>query len=154
MSLAFHLRLRDEPEAAAVARRAIAGTLAGTAMVDVDVVSLVVTELIGRLSNTGGDAAPELDVHVDVTAARVRVHVTGPPPNPGTTGGSRPAPTPSGEAPPEPTLSAGWSLLLMERTVDRWGIDDGPATRIWFEIDLPAAGGRPTERARTQPVTH
>jgi hypothetical protein len=29
----------------------------------------------------------------------------------------------------------------MERMVDRWGIDDGPATRIWFEIDL-ATGQR------------
>ena len=133
MSLALHLRLRDEPEAAAVARRAISATLAGTAMVDVDLVSLVVTELIGRLSHLPPEGDSALDVHVDVTAARVRVHVMGPPQR--------------ADAPPEPTLSAGWSLLLMEKTVDRWGIDDGPATRIWFEIDLPAAGAR--ERSGT-----
>ncbi len=142
MSLALHLRLRDEPEAAAVARRAIAATLAGTVLVDVDLVSLVVTELIGRLSRPGDDGETVLDVHVDVTAARVRVHVTGPPR--------------SEEAAPEPTLSAGWSLLLMERTVDRWGIDDGPATRVWFEIDLPAAAGPPpraTEPADSAPTT-
>jgi hypothetical protein len=132
MSLALHLRLRDEPEAAAVARRAIAATLAGTAFVDVDVVSLVVTELIGRLSNPAGNEDSSLDVHVDVNASRVRVHVTGP------ARGEGQAPEPG----PEPTLSAGWSLLLMERTVDRWGIDDGPATRVWFEIDLPDAAAR------------
>jgi hypothetical protein len=132
MSLALHLRLRDEPEAAAVARRAIAATLAGTSLVDVDLVSLVVTELIGRLSNVAGDDDLALDVHVDVNAARVRVHVTGP---------ARPDHTP--EPAPDSTLSAGWSLLLMERTVDRWGIDDGPATRVWFEIDL-ADGPEPT----------
>jgi hypothetical protein len=129
MSLALHLRLRDEPEAAAIARRAIAATLAGTAFVDVDVVSLVVTELIGRLSNPVADDELSLDVHVDVNASRVRVHVTGP------ARGEGHAP----EAVPESTLSAGWSLLLMERTVDRWGIDDGPATRVWFEIDVPDA---------------
>jgi hypothetical protein len=125
VSLALHLRLRGEPEAAAVARRAIAATLAGTALVDVDLVALVVTELIARLSRPAPVDETVLDVRLDVTAARVRVHVTGP---------SR-----SAEVPPEPTLSTGWSLLLMERTVDRWGIDDGPATRVWFEIDLPAS---------------
>jgi hypothetical protein len=132
MSLALHLRLREEPEAAAVARRAIAATLAGTAFVDVDVVGLVVTELIGRLSNPVRAEDLGLDVHVDVNASRVRVHVTGPP------RGEAHAP----EAAPESTLSAGWSLLLMERSVDRWGIDDGPATRVWFEIDLPEAAER------------
>jgi hypothetical protein len=126
MSLALHLRLRDEPDSAAVARRAIAATLSGTVPIDVDPVCLVATELIGRLWHPG-DGESVLDVHVDVTAARVRVHVTGP---------SR-----RDDAPPEPTPSAGWSLLLMERTVDRWGIDDGPATRVWFEIDLPATAG-------------
>jgi histidine kinase-like protein len=129
MSIALHLRLRDEPDAAAVARRAIAATLAGTAFVDLDVVTLVVTELIARLSNAAGDEDPSLDVNVDVNASRVRVHVTGPARR------ERPAPEPA----PEATLSAGWSLLLMERTVDRWGIDDGPVTRVWFEIDLPDA---------------
>jgi hypothetical protein len=128
MSLALRLRLRDEPEAAAVARRAIAATLAGASLVDVDLVALVVTELIGRLSNRTGDDALALDVHVDLNASRVRVHVTGP---------ARPDRAP--EPAPDSTLAAGWSLLLMERTVDRWGIDDGPATRVWFEIDR--AGG-------------
>jgi hypothetical protein len=126
MSLALHLRLRDEPEAAAVARRAIAATLAGTSLVDVDLVSLVVTELIGRMSNLADDDDDgALDVHVDLNAVRVRAHVTGP---------ARPdrAPEPAADS----TLAAAWSLLLMERTVDRWGIDDGPATRVWFEIDL------------------
>jgi hypothetical protein len=126
MSLALHLRLRDEPEAAAVARRAISATLSGTSLVDVDLVSLVVTELIGRMSNLAGDVDGALDVHVDVNAVRVRVHVTGP---------ARPDHAP--EPAPDSTRAAGWSLLLMERTVDRWGIDDGPATRVWFEIDLP-----------------
>jgi hypothetical protein len=96
-------------------------------MIDVDAVSLVVNELIGRLSHAAGDH-PDLDVRVDVNPTRLRVHVTGP--------------ARGEDVPPEPTLTAGWSLLLMERTVDRWGIDEGPATRLWFEIDLPGADPR------------
>jgi hypothetical protein len=134
MSLAFHLRLRDEPEAAALARRAVAATLAEMEAIDVDLVSLVVTELVGRLAGASGDVT--VDVHVDVTAARVRVHVTGP-------GRAR-------ETPPERTVSAGWSLLMMERTVDRWGIEDGPPTRVWFEIDRPVTDpGDPTSGRRS-----
>jgi hypothetical protein len=132
VSLALHLRLRGEPEAAAIARRAIGATLDGTAMLDVDLVSLVVTELIGRLAQPEGGRDVILDVHVDLNARRVRVHVTGPPRKQ--------------DAPPEPALAAGWSLLLIERTVDRWGIDDGPTTRVWFEIDL-APSDRPEGRA-------
>jgi hypothetical protein len=134
MALALHLRLRDEPEAAALARRAIAAILAPTSLVDADLVSLVVTELIGRFSNPAGEDDLALDVHVDVNASRIRVHVTGP------ARGAAQAPEPA----PGSTLSAGWSLLLIERTVDRWGIDDGPATRVWFEIDLADVGERQT----------
>jgi hypothetical protein len=72
-------------------------------------------------------------VHLDVNATRLRVHVTGPPR--------------AEDVPPAPTLTAGWSLLLMERIVDRWGIDDGPATRVWFEIDRSEPGDRSIVRA-------
>jgi hypothetical protein len=95
VSLALHLRLRGEPEAAAIARGAIGATLDGTAMLDVDLVSLVVTELIGRLAQPEGGRDVILDVHVDLNARRVRVHVTGPPRKQ--------------DAPPEPALAAGWS---------------------------------------------
>jgi hypothetical protein len=132
VSLALHLRLRGEPEAAAIARRAIGATLDGTPMLDVDLVSLVVTELIGRLSHPQGGEDLVLDVHVDLNPRRVRVHVTGPPRRQ--------------DAPTTPLLAAGWSLLLIERTVDRWGIDDGPTTRVWFENDL-APSDRPEARA-------
>lgn len=103
-------------------------------------VSLVVTELIGRLSHVAGEDEFALDVHVDVNATRVRVHVTGP--------------ARREDVAPEPTLSAGWSLLLMERTVDRWGIDDGPATRVWFEIDLPATADAGVRSGGAGPTDH
>jgi hypothetical protein len=124
-----------------VARRAIAATLAGSTPIDVDVVSLVVTELIGRLSHGASNGGSTVDVHLDVSPARVRVHVTGPPRD---EGGRR-------EPEPDSTLSAGWSLLLMERTVDRWGIDDGPATRVWFEIDLAGDGAAVRSRPAGAP---
>jgi hypothetical protein len=33
-------------------------------------------------------------------------------------------------------LSAGWTLLMIDRVADRWGVDDGRAIRVWFEVDL------------------
>jgi hypothetical protein len=99
-----------------------------------------VSELIARLSRTGAeDEDVALDVHVDVNAARLRAHVT--------------APARSEGAPPQPTLAAGWSLLLMERMVDRWGIDDGPATRVWFEIDLEGGARAGATLGSTEPRT-
>jgi anti-sigma regulatory factor (Ser/Thr protein kinase) len=29
----------------------------------------------------------------------------------------------------------GWGLYLVDRLADRWGVDRGPLTRVWFEID-------------------
>jgi anti-sigma regulatory factor (Ser/Thr protein kinase) len=31
----------------------------------------------------------------------------------------------------------GWGLLLVERLSNRWGIEEGAPTRVWFEIDTP-----------------
>jgi anti-sigma regulatory factor (Ser/Thr protein kinase) len=34
----------------------------------------------------------------------------------------------------------GWGLHLVERLAGRWGIDHGPPTRVWFELDHALAG--------------
>jgi hypothetical protein len=33
----------------------------------------------------------------------------------------------------------GWGLMFVERLSDRWGIEEGAPTSVWFEIDTPAA---------------
>ena len=37
------------------------------------------------------------------------------------------------EMTPEPTLSGGWGLNLVERIAVRWGVREG-STHVWFEI--------------------
>jgi anti-sigma regulatory factor (Ser/Thr protein kinase) len=39
---------------------------------------------------------------------------------------------------------SGWGLILIERIADRWGVEKGGPTRVWFElnrsdVDRPAA---------------
>ena len=34
-----------------------------------------------------------------------------------------------------PNRTGGWGLLLVESIADRWGIDESPPHRAWFEID-------------------
>jgi anti-sigma regulatory factor (Ser/Thr protein kinase) len=31
----------------------------------------------------------------------------------------------------------GWGLHLVDRLTDRWGVEQGAGTLVWFEIDLP-----------------
>jgi len=43
----------------------------------------------------------------------------------------------------------GWGLVLVDRVADRWGIEDGGPTRVWFELDrsstLDTSAMQPTE---------
>ena len=129
----MHLRLHDEPEAAPVARRLVAAVLAGTGAVDVDLVTILVSELVARVARLGPRGEGVADLHVDANDVRLRVHVTGPA-----------AGDEHDDLDPGSAITAGWSLLLLERAADRWGIDEGPATRVWFEIDLAEDRGEAT----------
>ena len=124
MAIAMHLRLRDERHAPAIARRTAASILRGTAPVDVEMVSLLVNELVVRVRQRALSGEP-IDVRLKTTAALLRVTVAA-----GSSDGG-------GERPEEPEgLNAGWTLLMIDRVADRWGVDDGRAVRIWFEIDM------------------
>jgi anti-sigma regulatory factor (Ser/Thr protein kinase) len=35
---------------------------------------------------------------------------------------------------PEPTVSGGWGLHLVNQVASRWGVREG-STRVWFELD-------------------
>ncbi len=34
-----------------------------------------------------------------------------------------------------PPISGGLGLRLVDEMVDRWGVDEGPPGRVWFEVD-------------------
>ncbi|HEY7074985.1 MAG TPA: ATP-binding protein [Solirubrobacteraceae bacterium] len=35
---------------------------------------------------------------------------------------------------PDPARPSGWGLYLVEQLADRWGVDQGPPTTVWFEL--------------------
>ena len=40
---------------------------------------------------------------------------------------------------PDPARPSGWGLYLVAELADRWGVDSDERTRVWFELDRPAA---------------
>ena len=39
------------------------------------------------------------------------------------------------QAPTDPLRASGWGLVLVAELADRWGVDQSPRTRVWFEMD-------------------
>src|SRR4051794_22787683 len=38
-------------------------------------------------------------------------------------------------SPPNPGRAGGWGLYMVDELASRWGVLEGPGTRVWFEID-------------------
>ena len=41
-------------------------------------------------------------------------------------------------APRDPDQPGGYGLLLLDAMADRWGSDQGPPGRVWFEVTPPS----------------
>jgi anti-sigma regulatory factor (Ser/Thr protein kinase) len=118
-----NLRLAGGPDAAALARRAVA-RLEGDLDIDtLDVVRLLVTELVtNSVRHAEADA---VDIRVHVASDQVRLEVT-----------DRGPGFEFEERGRNQDLEGGWGLYLVDRLADRWGIAyDGGASRVWAEID-------------------
>jgi anti-sigma regulatory factor (Ser/Thr protein kinase) len=88
---------------------------------------LVANELAtNSIRHAGLGAEDQVGLRVSVTPEVVHGEVcdSGP-------GFEAPAP------PPKPESSSGWGLYIVERVVDRWGLDRNGCFCVWFEIDLP-----------------
>lgn len=121
-----HFKFRSRPEAVAAARRALAGY---EHLLDLSVfydASLCVSELVTNAvlhADIGPEEELELDVMISEAALTVAVR------DPGT--GFEPVdPTPGDES--------GFGLYIVDRLSDRWGVDRGEHTRVWFEMALRA----------------
>jgi anti-sigma regulatory factor (Ser/Thr protein kinase) len=120
----LHLRLPPDPEAAGAARHALdrlQGRLRPELLEDV---RLLVSELVtnsvrhARLNPDGW-----ITLRVDASASSLRIDVIDP--GPGFEVRSV-----------EPSIyqTSGWGLFLVDRIADRWGVERGKLTRVWFEL--------------------
>jgi anti-sigma regulatory factor (Ser/Thr protein kinase) len=116
------MRLRGGPEAASLARRALArlrGDLDGPL---IENMRLLVTELVAN-SVKHADAR-NVALKVLVTEPWVWIEVTD----------EGPGFTPQGRSANQDNAS-GWGLFLVDRLADRWGVArNAGITRVWFEL--------------------
>jgi anti-sigma regulatory factor (Ser/Thr protein kinase) len=100
------------------------------------------TELIANSVLHAGPRAGgllTLDVRISDTSARVTVTDGGP--------GFAPQVRTGEEA-----TDGHWGLLLVEELSDRWGVETGKGTAVWFELDRPAAAAAERRDSDERPV--
>ena len=129
-------RFASSPEAASLARRAIDELASGTVPISsgaLEDLRLLVSEVVtNAVRHAGASEADGIEMIARSGSGRVRVEVTDP-------GSGFRYDGPSGTFETE----GGWGLYLVDRLADRWGIDDDPSTRVWFElVDRPASVAR------------
>lgn len=125
MTVELDLRLAGGLRAASEARRALASLEDRLPAVLLEDVRLLVNELVtnsirhGRLGARGW-----IGLRLTLRADVLRVEVSDP-------GGG------FDYVPPERdgTQESGWGLFLVDRIADRWGIESGEVSLVWFEID-------------------
>jgi anti-sigma regulatory factor (Ser/Thr protein kinase) len=116
------MHIAGGPEAAARARRAIAGLRADLDPSLLETLRLLVTELVANSVRHAEADAVTLRVVVGPSAVRTEVTDPGPGFDPAETGSPR-------------ADHSGWGLFLVERLAERWGVAKaGSATRVWFEL--------------------
>ncbi|HEX8105941.1 MAG TPA: ATP-binding protein [Solirubrobacteraceae bacterium] len=123
--MTFELELPRTLDSAGTARHALDGLdgrLPGDQLGDVRLlVSELVTNALRHAETADQDA---IRLIVTVTDAAVRVEVTD------SGSGFDPEPPPE-----DPHRAAGWGLFLVDTIADRWGVERGGGTRVWFELD-------------------
>ena len=125
-------RLPHGPQAPAAARQALESLSGRLERERLEELRLLVSELVtnsvrhGR-PRDGRDDGVELTVAVEEDCARVAVVDGG--------DGFVPAPRP-----PDLGQPGGWGLVVVDRLARRWGVDGGPGTRVWLEVELADRG--------------
>jgi anti-sigma regulatory factor (Ser/Thr protein kinase) len=116
------LRLDGGIGAAASARSALGRLRADIDPPLMETLRLLVTELVTNSVKHASAEAVSLRVLVGRQAVLVEVTDHGP--------GFQHRPRRRNDA-----RDSGWGLFLVERLANRWGVgNDGPATRVWFEL--------------------
>jgi PAS domain S-box-containing protein len=128
--LLIERNLPSEPATVGVARRAIDAIGARLRSSALEGARLLVSELTSNAVRHGPhDVGADLALRIGLREDVLRVEV---------------ADEGVGFDPPAPTglLDAGgWGLVLVDRVADRWGVEPGAPTTVWFEIDRAARDG-------------
>ncbi len=66
--------------------------------------------------------------------------------------GTGPGFRPSVVAEPAMPRESGWGLFILDRLADRWGVDGGGESSVWFEIDDEWEGYPPLAERPTRPL--
>lgn len=130
------LRIAGGPDAASAARRALGSLERHLHTRLLDDLRLLVSELVTnsiRHAGVGPGESVQLEVSVATDKVMVVVSDLGPGFEASAEGG-------------QGDWQGGWGLYLVETVADRWGVDNGQATSVWFEID------RGRRRFAQQPV--
>jgi anti-sigma regulatory factor (Ser/Thr protein kinase) len=123
----LRMRLASGPDAAAEARRAIAGLRADLDPPLMETLRLLVTELV--TNSVRHTDCESLTLRVAIGRAAVLTEVTDE--GPGFDAGA----AREGELPDAHDPDRGWGLFLVQRLARDWGVkEDGASKRVWFEL--------------------
>jgi anti-sigma regulatory factor (Ser/Thr protein kinase) len=125
-----------ERHAAAAARRELETLLWNFDPSEFETVALLVTELIAnsvKHSGTRPGATVRLDIELTEDVVRAEVRDDGP----GFEARPRTADSP---------LDSKWGLHLLDVMADRWEVQSGPQTLVWFELDRAPVDRRWSKR--------
>ena len=125
----YEVDLARDPDSAAEARRALGEVSDHLTPRRLEDAQLLVSELVtNAIRHAGLDEADTIKLVVETGDRALRIEVCD-----------------SGrgfeisEPEPDPTRPSGWGLYLVRELSDRWGVDRGGQTRVWFELDREAA---------------
>jgi anti-sigma regulatory factor (Ser/Thr protein kinase) len=114
-------RLHARPEAAGEAREML-GQLDVSARQDTDAKLLLSEVVTNSVRHAGLSRDDVIEIVLDAgDVLRIEVRDGG-------GGFERKQPS------PDPARPSGWGLYLVEHLADRWGVDKGPPTTVWFEL--------------------
>jgi anti-sigma regulatory factor (Ser/Thr protein kinase) len=121
----LHMRLKPGPQAVGEGRHAL-DRLEGSIEADqLSELRLLITELLTNSVRHGTTETDWITLDVEIYANAVRVVVTDP--GPGFELHDKPR--------PHSDRPGGWGLCLVDHLADRWGVESGNETSVWFEVE-------------------
>jgi anti-sigma regulatory factor (Ser/Thr protein kinase) len=125
----YEVDLARDPDSAAEARRALGEVSDHLSPRRLEDAQLLVSELVtNAIRHAGLDEADTIKLVVETGDRALRIEVCD-------TGRGFELSEPE----PDPARPSGWGLYLVRELSDRWGVDRGGLTRVWFELDREAA---------------